>query len=330
MRRHWLTVIGVAITVVCLFIAFRGIHYRELMDVFRTTRYVWGVPLVAATLLSIWIRAVRWKLMLRPVKEVALGKAYSATMIGFMANNVLPMRLGELVRAYSVGQNSGVSKSSAFATIVVERAFDLLAILLFLGVMLLQYSFAAWVQVTGYVALAACVGMFVMMALLRWKRAATMRVFHRLTAFLPAGLEAKANGLMHRFLDGLEVLSSGSHVFWIILLSILTWLAMASSYFFTGLAFDLHLPLHASLVLVVVTALAVMVPAGPGYVGTFEVGCKYGLLLFGVGDRTALAYALFYHVVQFFPITLLGFYHLWRENFSLRRAVEAEEVDELK
>jgi len=335
MKRHWVTAIGAAFTLVSLFLAFRGIHPQQVLTLLGRIDYAWAAPVLGATLLSIWLRALRWKLMLEPVKRVSLKNAFSATMIGFMANNILPMRLGELVRAYALGRNSRVSKSSAFATIVVERAFDLLAILLFLGVMLLRYSFARWVAVSGYVALVACVGMFVVMALLRWKRAATMRVFNFLTSRLPTGLEAKANGLMYRFLDGLEVLSSGRHVLWITVLSLATWLAMAASYYAAFFAFNLALPVHASIVLVVLTALAVMLPSGPGFVGTFELGCKYGLLLFRgtdprVGESLALSYALFYHAVQFVPITLLGFFYLWREKFSLSRAVDEGEDDATK
>jgi uncharacterized protein (TIRG00374 family) len=322
MRRHGLTLVGVAFTLVSLYIAFRGIHLREVARTLSQVGLWWAIPVLGGTLVSIWIRAYRWKVMLEPVRRVGTRETYTATMIGFMANNVLPMRLGELVRAYSIGRNSGVSKSSAFATIVVERAFDLLAILLFLGVMLLRHSFAGWVNVAGYVALAMCVVLFLAMGLFRWKREATLRLFHRVTARLPERARSSAEGLLSRFLDGLEVLSRGHHVAWITVLSIATWLAMATGFYFTGLAFGLDLPVEASLVMVVVCSLAVMLPSGPGFVGTFEVGARYGLLLYKVPEHVALSYALFYHAVQFIPITVLGFYHLWRENLSLRGAME--------
>jgi len=241
-----------------------------------------------------------------------------------MANNVLPMRLGEVVRAYAVGRSSGVSKSSALATIVVERAFDLLAVLLFLGVMTLRYSVAPWVKIAGYVALGACLGLFLTMGLLRWKREATSRIFRMVIRRLPETMKIQAEGLLTRFLDGLEVLSQGSRLAWVTILSIATWLAMALGFYFTGVAFGMDLPADSSLVMVAVCALAVMLPSGPGFIGTFEMGARYGLTRFGITEDVAISYALFYHAVQFFPITLLGFYHLWRENFSLRRAVSEE------
>jgi hypothetical protein len=120
------------------------------------------------------------------------------------------------------------------------------------------------------------------------------------------------------------VLSKAHRVIWVTLLSIACWLAVALSFLFTAYAFDLPRPLEISLLLVVLTALAVMLPSGPGFVGTFEMGVRYGLTLVKVDESRALSVAIFYHAVQFIPITLLGFYHLWRQNFSLRRAVEEE------
>lgn len=322
MNRRVFTVIGILVTVVSLYLAFRGIHLPEVWAAMKGAGYWWALPVVGSTLLSVWIRAVRWKVLLEPVKPVTVSQSYRATMIGFMANNVLPLRLGEVVRAYAIGRAAGVSKSSAFATIVVERAFDLLALLLFLAVMLLKYSFAGWVQVAGYVSAGIFVGMVAIMVLLRAKRDATLAVLGYVFRRLPSGVEEKAHDLVHRFLDGLEVLARGHHLFVITVLSVLTWLALAAGFYFTGLAFDLAIPVDASIVLVVVCSLAVMLPSGPGFVGTFELGARSGLELFKVPEDVALSFALFNHGVQFVFFTALGFYYLWRENFSLKRAVE--------
>jgi len=326
MNRRWLTLAGLVITIVSLVLAFKGTNPHAILATLSQTGVWWAIPVLGATLLSIWIRAWRWRLMLDPLGEVTTGETYRATMIGFMANNVLPMRLGELVRAYAIGRASGVSKSAAFATIVVERAFDLVAILVFLGFVLLRFSehFPGWVSVAGYVAVAACAGLFLVMGLLHWKRDVTLRMFDRSIRWLPQRLRTRAFGLMHRFLDGLQILSRAHRVLQVAVLSVACWLAVALSFLFTAYAFDLPRPWEISLLLVVLTALAVMLPSGPGFVGTFEMGVRYGLTLVKVDESRALSVAIFYHAVQFIPITLIGFYHLWRQNFSLRRAVEEE------
>ena len=326
MKHRWLTVLGALITVASLYLAFRGTDIHEVVRSLREVGMVWMIPVLGSTLVSIWLRAFRWRVMLEPLHPVSTGQTYAATIIGFMANNVLPMRLGEVVRAYSIGRSTGVSKSAAFATIVVERAFDLLAVLLLLGFVVLRFRvrFPAWAAAAGYVALAACVGLFLTMGFIRWKRDLTLRLFASATRRLPAPTRESVRGLLHRFLDGLEVLARGHRLVWVMVLSLLTWLAVAVSFAFTALAFHLPQPGDASLLLVVLTALAVMLPSGPGFVGTFEMGVRYGLTLIGVSDNRALSVALFYHAVQFIPITLIGLYHLWRQNFSLRRAMEEE------
>lgn len=331
MKRHLLTAIGGVFTVVCLYFAFRGIHLADVARILGGVQYGWAIPILGATVLSIWLRAWRWKVMLEPVKKVSLGQAYSATMIGYMANNVLPMRLGEVVRAYALGRNAGVSKSAAFATIVVERAFDLMALLLLMAILLFRYSFDRRFQFLGYIALIACVGLFAVMGFVYWKRDVASRLIGWMLRALPPRLRESGGVIFGRFLDGFEVLSRGHHLFWTAVLSFLVWLAMALSFHFTNITFGLDLPLDSSLVMVVICALGVMLPSGPGFVGTFEVAAKYGLLLFKdasgdsmVSESVAVSYALFYHAVQFIPLTLLGFYHLWREKMSLARAVDSE------
>lgn len=326
MKRHVLATVGILFTVGSLYLAFRGTDLKGVVEALSSVGYWWAIPVLGSTLVSIWIRAYRWKIMLDPVMPVSTSKTYSATMIGFMANNVLPMRLGEVVRAYAVGQGSGVSKSSALATIVVERAFDLLAVLLFLGLMTLRYSVAPWVKVAGYVALGACLGLFLTMGFLHWKPETAIRIFGFVIQRLPEKVKIQAEGLLTRFLAGLEVLSSGSRLAQVAVLSIATWLAMALGFYFTGVAFGMDLPPDSSLVMVAVCALAVMLPSGPGFIGTFEMGARYGLTRFGISEDLAISYALFYHTVQFFPITFIGFFYLWRQNLSLSRAVSDEEA----
>ena len=329
MKRHIITGVGILFTVVCLWWALRGIHFREIFTIVKDVSYVWVPGIVGATLLSIWLRAVRWKVMLDPITKVSVGQAYSATMIGFMANNVLPMRLGEVVRAYAIGKTANVSKSAAFATIVVERAFDLGALLLMLGLVLMRYSFDARFKVLGYIALGACVLMFVVMGLAVARGHIVERWVALMIKPLPASAQTTVNELFTKFMTGFEVLSRGHHVVQVSLLSILVWLGMAGSFWFTNLTFDLDLPVFSSVVMTVVCALGVMLPSGPAFVGTFELAAKYGLMQFRdadrlpiVSDEVAVSYALFYHVVQFVPLLLLGFYHLWRDNLSLSSAVE--------
>src|SRR5262249_54827248 len=134
--------IGVAISAGLLWGAVRGGSLDEVLQQLRHGRGAWRIPLVVSIFLRFWLSALRWQLLLRPVKRVGLHRLFAVTMIGFMANNILPARLGEVVRAYALGRSEALSPSVPFATIVIERMFDGFTLLLFLvgGLSFLQPS----------------------------------------------------------------------------------------------------------------------------------------------------------------------------------------------
>ena len=137
-RRCLSIAVGIVISIVFMVLLFRNIDFSELIGALRGANYYWLIPNIVLIMFTMYQRAYRWAFMIRPVKEVPFHKLLAATCIGFMANNVLPLRLGEFVRAYSLSyQDRQVSKSASLATIFVERmVFDLVALLLILGVVI--------------------------------------------------------------------------------------------------------------------------------------------------------------------------------------------------
>src|SRR5215471_4178050 len=134
--------LGVAVSAVLLWVAVRGVSLDEVLQQLRQVHTPWLVPLIVSIILRFWLTALRWQLLLKPVKRVGVHRLFAITMIGFMANNVLPARLGEFVRAYALGRSESLSPSLPFATIVIERIFDGFTLLLFLvgGLSFLQPS----------------------------------------------------------------------------------------------------------------------------------------------------------------------------------------------
>lgn len=317
MKQKIFGAIGILITIICLWYALRGIHFADITDIIKGVNYWWTPGIVLSLIAAIFVRAWRWKIMLEPIQHVKISDAYSATMIGFMANNVLPLRLGEVVRAYALGKSSGVSKSLAFATIVVERAFDLMALLLFLALLNFQHDFSPSFQMLGYIALAACLFLVTLMVLATKRRPLAVRLIRLIFGWLPEGIRDRVFAIFDQFLDGFSVVSRSHHVLIVAAMSIFLWLLMALGAYFCILTFRLTIPYTASMVLTVVGALGVMIPSGPGFVGTFEVAAKYALMLFSVPDTTAVSFALLFHAIQFVAVTLLGFYHLFRAKISL-------------
>ena len=145
---------GIFISIVFIYFAFRDINLEEFSIAFAKSDYVWILPATAAMVLSFWLRGYRWKYILSPIQEVSVRSAFSATMIGYMANNVLPFRIGDIVRLVVISKYSGIKKAAAFGSVFIERIFDLVMSLAIFGMALISFpTLPEWATATGYGAL---------------------------------------------------------------------------------------------------------------------------------------------------------------------------------
>jgi uncharacterized protein (TIRG00374 family) len=314
--------IGFLVSAVFLYLAVRGVHPREVWTAMTGARFLWLVPGSTLTIVAFMIRAWRWRYLMEPVRPIGFGASFSATMIGFMANNVLPARAGEVVRAVALGRRERISKSSVFATIVMERLFDLFTILLILGAVFLVFPFPALVLRAGITVLIISVGILLALVLLHFQshnlRAAIEPAFQR----LPGRIGGMFTRFMQAFIDGLGILRRGRHIAIVALLSALMWLVTILGIVCVLLAMSQQMPylentLKAALALLVAVSLAIMVPSTPGYIGPVQYVCKEILALFQVTQEAALGFSFLYQASQFIPITAVGIYYLWKENLSL-------------
>jgi uncharacterized protein (TIRG00374 family) len=318
-------IIGILVSLVFLYLAFRKVDWSELWQALEGANYWFIIPNVLLGIFSMWMRAFRWKYMVDPVKKVGLGRLFSSVMIGFMANNILPARLGEFVRAYSLGTKECISKSASFATIVVERLFDGISILFILWITLLLFPFPDWVKKASNLFLVMNLGILSLLIFLEIKTESTRKFLQYIFRFLPHKLSTKAEEILLKFISGLKVFRDISSLIWILAWSILIWLVIGISNYFIFLVFDLHPPIQASFILLVIVSLGVMLPASPGFVGTFQFFCIVSLATFGYDKNVALPFSLVLHASSYFPVTLLGLYYLKREHLSLK-TLEEESV----
>ncbi len=321
----WKFWVGIIISGVFLYLAFRKIELREVGQAFREANYLYMVISSALMIVSLWVRAYRWKYLLFPLKKIRIPSLFSSIMIGFMANNLLPVRLGEFIRAYSIGSKENVGKSSALATIVIERVFDGFTVLSFLAVVLIFFDFPGWVKKGGYFAFGFFILVLVFLVFLRLRTENVIKGVDSFLRFLPAGARGKLREMLYSFADGLEVLKNVKNLIMTIIFSVVVWLVVASSFEFAIIAFDLKLPFYAAFVLMVILALGVMIPSSPGFVGTYHYLCIAGLALFAVSKDVGLSFAVVSHAAGFIPITLIGLYFLWRESLSLRNLASSKE-----
>jgi uncharacterized protein (TIRG00374 family) len=323
--RKWKLLMGILVSLVFLYLAFRKVDYTELWQALKGANYWFIIPNVILTIFSMWMRAFRWKYMVNPIKKVNLGRLFSSVMIGFMANNVLPARLGEFIRAYSLGTKENISKSASFATIVVERVFDGFSILFILWVTLLLFPFPDWVKKGSNLFLIMNLGILAFLIFLEIKTDSTLKFSQFIFKVLPYKLRIKAEETLLKFISGLKVFRDVSSLIWILTWSILIWVVIGISNYFIFLAFGLRPPIQASFILLVIVCLGVMLPSSPGFVGTFQFFSIVALARFGYDKNIALPFSIVLHACQYFPVTLLGLYYLKKEHLSLK-TLEEESV----
>jgi len=330
-RRTLYIIIGLTISVILLFLLFRNINFAELGTALTQANYWWLLPNIAFVIFGMYQRAYRWRFMLQPIKIVPFSKLLAATCIGFMANNVLPLRLGEFVRGYSLAsQDKDISKSASLATIFVERmVFDLVALLMIFGAvltgshLLIGNDMKEGTYIAILIALAGI--LFMLMFALRPAQAGEMMT--RYLPFLPDSTKDKVRVIVMKFSRGLEFIKDSKILSWVTLQTILIWLFMGLSNYFVFQAFGFDLPLSASYVLLVVVSVSILVPSSPGFVGVYHYGTVWTLTSYGIAKEQALSFALVLHAAQYIPITAMGFYYLKKEHLSLKK-LEQESTSE--
>jgi len=322
----WKFWVGIIISAVFLYLAFRKIEFKEVAKAFKDANYLYVVLSGTLAIVSLWARAYRWKYLLSPLKEIRMPSLFSSTMIGFMANNLLPARLGEFIRAYSIGSKENISKSSALATIVIERVFDGFTVLSFLAVVLIFFDFPGWVRKGGYFAFGFFMGVLIFLIFLRLHTKKVIKRMDSLLRFLPVSVRDKLKKMLYSFAEGLQVLKNSGDLVTVIIFSVAVWLVMASAFEFAIIAFDLKVPIYAAFVLMVILALGVMIPSSPGFVGTYHYLCIASLGLFAISKDVALSFSIVAHASGFIPITLIGLCYLWRESLSLRDLTSKERI----
>ena len=320
-KRLW---IGIAVSIALLALLFRSVDPAELLRAFRGIKWIWLVPAVVLTLLSYLMRAVRWKYLLSPLKQTSYPNLVSATLIGYMANNLLPARLGELARAYVLGEREGIGTGAVVATLVIDRLADGFTVLLLLVTAVFTLRLPPGSEAAqqglvagGYITLGLYLAVVAFLVLLRRNTMGTIRFLERLLKPFPPRIAGKVIPFLGAFIDGARITPHGRERLAIAATSLVIWVLAFLPIDCVLRAFGLDFPLSVSLFILVLLVFAVMVPAAPGYVGTYHAACVYGLMVLGVPRETALSVAIVIHGVGFFPVIVVGLFCLWRENLSL-------------
>ena len=329
------TIAGLTISLICLALLLRGVHFAEVVAALSGANYLWLLPAAILYAASIWGKVIRWGVLFHPREGIRRSNLFAAMMVGYLGNTILPARLGEVARAYFIGKTEGLSKSLVLSTVVVEKVLDVCILLLFLAVLLPFVALPAWIQRSSLLLALTVLALFAAILTAAYRKDSMLRWVESILSRLPglnpgphtppadnrlSGISHKLYAIRHQLdsaLSAFTVLRHGrAHaILWI--WSLVIWILSALFAYVIMLAFHITAPFAAALVLVSVTSLGMTVPSSPGYVGVYHYLVVTSLALFGVSRELALSYAFVLHLLAFLPLSLLGVFYLWKESLSV-------------
>ncbi|MEW6369005.1 MAG: lysylphosphatidylglycerol synthase transmembrane domain-containing protein [Acidobacteriota bacterium] len=323
--------IGFLLAVVLLYFFLRSTNWRDVTtNMGAANPWLLALVVLLQPLLFL-LRAVRWQCFLAPIKRIPIPPLMSSMMIGFMISFLFPGRLGEIVRPVLLGIREKISKTSAFATVVLERIVDTLAILVLLQV---YYLFEAYVprrgseamlsavHRVGLIALAITAAAVVAIVLLKLRSDLAMRLFGRLASVLPDRLYRRVMHFLKSFVAGLNVYHDFRTFFLIGFYSLALWTGICTSIWICIRAFGIDLPFLLTFPVQAILVLGVAIPT-PGMVGGFHAGMKIGLVqLWGVDPNLAVSTTIVLHALLVLPPIVHGLYYASREGFSISQVRE--------
>jgi len=330
--RDWKVWAGIAVSIVFLFLAFHKVDFHQMAHAFTQANYWWLIPAILMLFFSHFLRAWRWQYLLAPVSKVKLGILFNSLLIGYMANTFLPAHLGEFLRAGMVSKKHPISGSSVFATVVIERIIDVFTLLTLMAVTIVIFPFPEWVKQSGYISFAFIAVLFVILVLMKKYKEQSLKITAAVLKPFPSTFQNKILDMLHQFIDGVVGLKSRKHYVIVFILSLSIWFCYGFIFQIGFYAFDFiniyDLPWKASLVLLVITTIAVLVPSSPGYVGTYHFLCQVSLGFFAVPDAEALTYAFVLHGLNFLPILIVGLILFSIEGLSFKKIQQTSEFEE--
>jgi hypothetical protein len=299
-----------------LYLAFRNVALAELGVALSQVQLGWLAVSVVISFLIMVFRAFRWQLELRPLEHVPLGRLWVVTAVAYMAINLLPVRLGEVVRPWLLSKRSGVSFANVVGNLVIEKTLDSLVILFYILAGLLTISnLPLWVRRGAIFPAVGAAALVLLVVLLWWQGEAFIDrwVVRRLPEKFGAGLKRAITSI----LGGMQILPNPFLLLFVFLVSLALWFLPILSSYVMILAFDLDAPFSAAVVVFIFIGFGTALPNLPGMIGPYQYACVLGLGLFGVAEAQALAYGIVLNAVQFLTLIVQGLLALPLAGVSL-------------
>jgi uncharacterized protein (TIRG00374 family) len=310
--RLLLSAFGIGLSVVAVLALLRQTNLSELWRELRGARPEWFLLGCVLTVAGYDLRARRWGVLLAPRARVTQDHLFSATMVGFLAINTLPARIGELVRAYVLSRTERIPVGAVLGSVVMERMFDLGALGSFWALSLLFAPYPDWFRWSGYLTFIVGIVLVGALWILHAAHVSEHPALDRVLSLLPSRVRPTIAAAIASFTSGLSGIRRPGTLAKSGVWSVVMWVTSCSVFLAVGESMGMHLPWWSPFLLAFVVCVAILLPSSPGFIGVLEAGCVVGLGLVGVGESRALAFGILYHLTQLLPLILLGGYYTLR------------------
>ena len=327
MKLGWRGVLGIALSAALLWWTLRDVSLPEVWSALSASNLPLLVASALVATLTFPLRAWRWRYILHPVApSLPYGPLWRSTAIGMMVNNVVPARAGELARAYALSrERQGVRFAAALGSLVVDRVMDALAILILLLIVVVSPDFPRSAPVLGkpvdyWLRLATAIAAvsIILLALLAFLPDRMLRLWDAVAGRISPRLAERGRGILSGFTSGVGVFRDPARFGLVLFWTMLQWLVNGASFWIGMKAVGIEAGVPAAFFLQSMLALAVAIPAAPGFFGVFEAVSKASLAVYGIDRTLAVSFALGYHLLSFIPITVIGLWYFVRMGMHFR------------
>lgn len=318
--KKFLVILGFVLSAVFLYLALKDTDLAKVRHAFGSARYWPMIPMFLSLLGFYWLKALRWSVLLSPSHKVSGTQLIPAMMAGAAGNNLLPAHFGELVRVYFAGKKFDIPKSTVLATLVVERLFDIITVLVIFSIALMAGEYSTKFYGGAVFLLVLAVVIMVVSALLTRYTGCFISFVETRMTFLSIGIRQKIAKQILDLSTGLMALRQRRLYLGVAMNSLFQWLFMAACLYFSLVAFDIDVSPMVAVVILGFTVVGLTLPTSPGFFGTIEYCYVLGLTTVGVDASTALSAAIFYHLPAWIGVTVIGLVLLRVYHFSLRES----------
>lgn len=316
--RKLVSILGFLMSPLFLWLALRKVKMAEVADALRTVdvaplAFAFGVLVVGCLLMSL-----RWRYLVSQSQPVGWGAVFSAMMVGYFANNVLPARTGELLRAHVLGRRVNLSRAFTLATIIIERLSDVVSLLLVLVVIMVGFPLPWWARRIGLIVLVLLLGIVLVLIEVADGRRASK---YLLRLPLMQKIAERVRRPLTSFREGLQTLMGFKRLSVLLGLSLLIWSLNALTLSLTLASLGVSVPVYGLFFATAIVNLGLVIPSSPGYIGTYQWLVMSALGAFHVSHSRALTCSIVLHALWYIPLTVVGAVCFWRENLHLSRVM---------